>query len=36
MEEDMPALFRNMEMLGISISDLEKYYQKFSQNTAEK
>lgn len=36
MEEDMPALFRNMEMLGISISDLEKYYTKYSQNTAEK
>ena len=31
-EQELPALFRSMELLGISFSELEKYYLKFNQN----
>lgn len=31
-EEELPALFRSMELLGISFSDLKNYYAKFNQN----
>jgi GntR family transcriptional regulator len=36
LEEDLPALFRNMEMLGITFSDLQKYYAKYNQNGHDK
>ncbi len=32
LEEELPSLFRNMEMLGISFSDLKNYYQKMHLN----
>lgn len=30
-EEELPTLFRSMELLGISFSDLKNYYDKFNQ-----
>ena len=36
LQEDLPALFRNMEMLGISFSDLQNYYSKYNQNGHDK
>ena len=31
-KEELPTLFRSMELLGISFSDLKNYYDKFNQN----
>ncbi len=31
-EEELPTLFRSMELLGISFADLKTYYEKFNQN----
>lgn len=31
-QEELPTLFRSMELLGISFSDLKTYYDKFNQN----
>lgn len=32
LEEELPSLFNSMQLLGISFSDLEKYYSKYSEN----
>lgn len=32
LEEELPNLFRSMQMLGISLADLETYYNKFNIN----
>lgn len=32
-EEELPSLFRSMDMLDISLADLEKFYLRFTQNT---
>ena len=31
-EEELPNLFRSMELLGISFADLQTYYAKYNQN----
>lgn len=30
-EEELPTLFRSMELLGISFTDLKNYYDRFNQ-----
>ena len=30
--EDLPAFFKTMRLLGISVEDLKKYYSEFDQN----
>lgn len=32
LSEELPELFKKMDMLKIDFEDLKKYYQKFSQN----
>lgn len=31
-KEELPSLFKSMELLGITISDLKTHYEKFNQN----
>ncbi|WP_017733068.1 GntR family transcriptional regulator [Nafulsella turpanensis] len=31
-QEELPTLFRSMELLGITFADLKIYYEKFNQN----
>jgi GntR family transcriptional regulator len=32
LEEELPSLVRNMDLLGISFTDLKKYYHRLTQN----
>ena len=32
LQEELPSLFRSMELLGITFSDLKTHYEKFNQN----